>query len=178
MHVFVAPWLHTYRTSLGTGKRTALDAVLLLTRALPPRCRGARRAPGGGGPGLVLLRLSMSRVSNRTMYMLLRRLTAWHKGRSTFSLHIIDLINLIYKSIITLISLTSRKFQRCLMQKPHVLKYLHKGRWSTQHTRPGSHQDPHRPGSALESHSGGSTPKKNLKRARRTNDMTIPRFCK
>ena len=49
LHIFVAPWLHTYRTSLGTGKRTALDADLLRAHALPPRCRGVRRAPGGGG---------------------------------------------------------------------------------------------------------------------------------
>ena len=56
LHIFLAPWLHTCITSHWTGMHITLDAVLLLLHALPSRCRGVRRAPGGGGPGLVLLR--------------------------------------------------------------------------------------------------------------------------
>jgi hypothetical protein len=55
LHIFLASWLHTCSTSRWTGMHVTLDAFLLL-HALPSRCRGVRRAPGGGGPGLVLLR--------------------------------------------------------------------------------------------------------------------------
>ena len=55
LHIFLASWLHTCSTSRWTGMHVTLDAFLLL-QALPSRCRGVRRAPGGGGPGLGLRR--------------------------------------------------------------------------------------------------------------------------
>ena len=48
LHIFVAPWLHTYRTSLGTGMRTALDAVLLLTQPSLPGAAACAALLAGG----------------------------------------------------------------------------------------------------------------------------------
>ena len=47
-----ASWLHTDGASLGTGKSTALDAMILLSHPLSYQCHGMGRTRGGEGVGL------------------------------------------------------------------------------------------------------------------------------